>query len=586
MIGWLLISWAWATAPTSELNVLSQSMRAELNRALTELQLPDQPKPYLVSVEVIDGDVVTSTAQFGAITSHDHGPYRNARVEVRVGDYQFDSSNFTASLGVPDGVVSRPLPDEDIDVAVRRELWLALDQAYKGATQQLAAKRAARTARQREYLDDLSPIDPVDQPPASVPDVDGEHMRALVGALSGALVQYPSLEDAGAIGRDWQGQRVIQSSENISAWLRTGHAVVRVAAAARAEDGAIVRDARWWVARTASDLPDQTVMIREVEEMAAWVMTARNAEVEDDYMGPVLFEEPAAIELFRQLLQPQVCGTPPPETAPDPYMDDASSAPHTRLGRRLLPGGWTVIDDARAWPDAAGGYTHDFEGVPPQRVTLVDDGVVRQLLMSRVPRKGIERSTGHGRSLGNARREAMPTAIQITPARTRSAKALRRAALSMARQAGLPYVLVIRRLIPPAMSDEFQVAFTGEGPLPGLTTPIEAYRLYPDGRQQVVRNLGFVGVDRRALRDIAAAGKPGIPVDVMDSPGRTGRFSIGAAGGLPATWSAPSILISELELRGRAGGESRAVPAPPMPTPSSNTSPPAASTVQEDVVTP
>ena len=173
-------------------------------------------------------------------------------------------------------------------------------------------------------------------------------------------------------------------------------------------------------------------------------------------------------------------------------------------------------------------------------------------------------STGHGRSLGTARREAMPSVIRITPPRSRSDKALRRAALSMARQAGLSYVLVVRRIIPPAMSDDFHVAFTGEGPLPGLTTPIEVYRLYPDGREETVRNLGFVGVDRRVLRDIVAAGRVSGPVDVMDSPGRSGRFSVGASGGLPSTWSAPAVLIEEIELIGSGGGESRVVPAPPM----------------------
>jgi hypothetical protein len=71
-----------------------------------------------------------------------------------------------------------------------------------------------------------------------------------------------------------------------------------------------------------------------------------------------------------------------------------------------------------------------------------------------------------------------------------------------------------------------------------------------------------VGVDRRVLRDIVAAGRLNAAVDVMDSPGRTGRFSIGAVGGLPATWTVPSVLIDELELRGQGGGESRLVPAP------------------------
>jgi len=562
MSWWWLVAAAWAGALPADPAVLEAGMRTEIERAMTGLKLPDQPDPYLVNIEVIEGQVVTTTSQFGAITSHDAGPYRNARVEVRVGDHTMNSGNFMGAFGVADGVVGRGLPDDDVSVALRREVWLALDQAYKGATQQLAAKKAARTGRSREFADDLSPVAPLHRPLFEPRSVDGEAMKDLVQALSAVAAKVPDLEEGGAIGRDWQGRRLLASSEDINAWLRTGHTVVRVAAAARAKDGAVVRDARWWVARTPDQLPSRVEMLAEVEQMMAWVIAAKDAPVEEDYLGPVLFEGPAATELFRQLLQAQVSGTPPPETAPDPFSDDVSAAPTARIGRRLLPNGWTVVDDAASDASAAGSYTHDFDGVPPEAVTLVEDGVLRRVLMSRVPRKNIAQSTGHGRSLGNARREAMPAVLRITPNRARSPAALRRVAMGMARQTGLEYLLVVRRIIPPAMANDLQVAFTGEGPLPGLTTPLEVFRLYPDGREQVVRNLGFVGVDRRVLRDIVAAGQANAPVDVMDSPGASGRFSIGAAGGLPATWTAPPVVIAEMELRGTAGGEVRAVPPP------------------------
>ena len=123
--------------------------------------------------------------------------------------------------------------------------------------------------------------------------------------------------------------------------------------------------------------------------------------------------------------------------------------------------------------------------------------------------------------------------------------------------------MVVRRLTPPGLSEDFQMAFTGDGPLPGLTPPTEAFRLYPDGREEPIRGAHFVGVDRRALRDIVAAGRAGPSVDLMDAPGRSARFNIGAVGGLPVTWSAPDVVISEMELRGSGGGENRVIPPPP-----------------------
>ena len=37
-----------------------------------------------------------------------------------------------------------------------------------------------------------------------------------------------------------------------------------------------------------------------------------------DYLGPVIFEAAASAELFRQLLPPEISGTPP-ESAPDGF---------------------------------------------------------------------------------------------------------------------------------------------------------------------------------------------------------------------------------------------------------------------------
>jgi TldD protein len=539
---------------------------AELAR-IPDLVLPNQEPPYLVAYELLDGNVATAASSFGAVTAYDVGPYRSARVEVRVGDYAFDNANFDVSFGERDGVRVRGLPHEDVPIALQRELWLATDEAYKGAAEQLSARRAAREGREPSELPSLVPMTPLVTEPLPVPPVDGVDLRERVVALTAAMADEAWLEEADALGREWTGTRTMVSSEGARGWIPTGFAVIRVEAVTRAPDGARLRDARWWVARTRDQLPPIDQMVGEVDEMVAWLKVARDAPVQREYLGPVLLEAPAAVEFFRQLALPEMSGTPPAEQPPDPYSPGAETGPPTaRIGRRLLPEGWSIIDDPARFPDRAGFYTHDFEGVAAQPVHVVQDGVVRDLLMSRVPREGLDGSTGHGRALGADRRVALPAVVTVTAPRARSARTLRRRALKYARQAGLEYVLVVRRLAPPAMSEDFEIAFSGEGPLAGLTRPLEAYRLYPDGREEPVRGLSFVGVDRRALRDVAWAGATGDAVGVMDAASGSRRFSIGSVGGLPASWSAPSVVLSELELRGSGGADRRVLAAPPLST--------------------
>ena len=98
--------------------------------------------------------------------------------------------------------------------------------------------------------------------------------------------------------------------------------------------------------------------------------------------------------------------------------------------------------------------------------------------------------------------------------------------------------------------------------LAGLTPPEEAYRLYADGREEPVRGLQFSGVDRRVLRDIIANGRTSTPIQMLDGSGTSERFTLGEAGGVPVSWTAPAVLITEMELRGNAGGELRIIPRP------------------------
>ncbi|MEL6344155.1 MAG: metallopeptidase TldD-related protein, partial [Myxococcota bacterium] len=501
---------------------------------------------------------------FGGLLSSSKDPYRNARIEVRVGDYAFDNANFNTAFGERAGVVSRGLPQEDRVDALRRELWLGLDVAYKGATEQMAAKLSALEGQPPRKLPDLSQVPPLKTEPLDRPRVDEARVQELVASLSARLERWEGIEEAESIARVWSGARMLCSSEGARAWLPTGFAVVRVEGVFRAEDGSRLRGSRSWVAADIDGLPSMEEMFDEVDDLGAWLSDLRDAPIEEDYLGPVLMEGPAAVEMFRQVLLPEISGTPPAMEAPDGFQQNAQPTPTARLGRRLLPGGWRVVDDPTADMRLAGAYDYDFEGVAGERVVLVEDGVARDLLMSRIPRSDVEGTNGHGRSLGVDRRVGMPSVVTVTPKRSKSSRRLEKKATGLARQAGRDYVLVVKRLEPPALAEDFRVAFSGEGPLPGITRPLEAYRLYADGRREPVRGLEFLGVDRRTLRDIAVAGGVTGPINVLDAGPGAQRFSIGAVGGLPATWSAPAVVITEMELRGSGGAEPRVISPPPV----------------------
>lgn len=561
--------WAMLIATALALPPVEEALQTELQRAMSGLKLPEAPSPYLIQYDLLDGEVSTVQASFGLTVAVQNEDFRNLRAEVRVGSYQLDSSNFLA-FGEPDGVVSRRLPVEDNVVALRREIWLATDSAYKSAVEQISRKLAARSGddSRANGRPDYSPAEPVVIEAATVPPpspLDAAALQRLTEQLSGELRAFPSLETADAIARSWQGRRLTLSSEGMRVWRNTGFTVIRVEGVIRLADGSRHRDVRSWVARDQSQLPSEEAMRAGVREMGAWLSSMATAPMEEDYLGPVLFEGSAAVELFSQLLPAEMIGTPPIEQEPDDSGIQTRRPPSARLGRRLLPIGWTVVDDA-AESTALGGYSYDQEGVPPTRVELVHDGVLRDLLMSRIPSKDRATSNGHGRSLGNERRAAMPAVVTVTPPRSLNPAALRRRALQLARQVGRDYVLVVREMESPSMVEDMDVAITGDAPLPGLTHPFEVYRLYRDGHTQPVRSMEFVGVDRRLLRDIDRAGPMEPMLDLLDGPPGPERYQIGPTGGLGVSWEVPSVLVTEVELVARRGLEPRLIKVPPVGT--------------------
>ena len=134
---------------------------------------------------------------------------------------------------------------------------------------------------------------------------------------------------------------------------------------------------------------------------------------------------------------------------------------------------------------------------------------------------------------------------------------MRKRAMKLARSVGQEQVLVVRRLTPAAMVQSLEVSVSGEGPMSGLTAPYEACLLQLDGSCVPARNLRFVGVDRRLLRDIVAAAPGAGRVDMLDGPPGPSRYTIGTTGGAPTSWDVPSVLVSEVELDPADGGEPR-----------------------------
>jgi TldD protein len=318
-------------------------------------------------------------------------------------------------------------------------------------------------------------------------------------------------------------------------------------------------------------------------------MAMRAAPTATDYTGPVMFESRAAAALIAQVLGPSLNGARPP-VAFQPVVDQLMSSLGGRsdwtgkIDVRVLPATVTLIDDPTATEykgtPLIGSYAIDEEGVPAEKVTIVQDGKLKELLMSRRPGPDSDKSNGHGRSAFLAEPQPTMSNLFFTSSETVSKDEMKKKFVDECKAEKLDYCLVVRQMDNPTISilhqDDFQellASFGGNAATDRL--PLVVYRYYPaDGHEELVRGARITGFNARSLRNIAAIGNDDYVYNFMENlttgvaGTALGAFGSAAPGqaGLPASVVAPSLLFEEVEFRGARGEPKRLpiLPEPPM----------------------
>jgi len=133
-----------ARAPQAQESPLLLAMRDEMARSMADLRMKGEPAPYYIEYEIDDIVSMRAIGRQGGIVDDVKDHSRTLRVQVRVGDYAFDSSRFvTQDRGGAGAGAGATAPLDDNYDAIRREIWLTTDTAYKRAVSVFAKKKAA-----------------------------------------------------------------------------------------------------------------------------------------------------------------------------------------------------------------------------------------------------------------------------------------------------------------------------------------------------------------------------------------------------------------------------------------------------------
>ena len=558
---------AWLISQSSELTIpndetLLRAMRDELQRSKQLAAVAGQDAPYFFSYSLTDAETLRISAADGAVVNVSRNRFRSPDAEVRVGSYDFDNTGHIYSGIYSGSRYDGNFPLDDDYASFRTELWLSTDRAFKTAVESMARKRASlnnSAASSAEPLPDFSKVTPVvSLGKVSKPKLDDEAWKARATRLAAVFDPYKEVLSSGMELQLIQGPTTLMNSEGTAVRYNDHMYWLYAKAEGQAPDGMLMHDAVSIQSIELDKFPSEADMRKSLTEVAENVRAMVKAPAGESYSGPVLLEPRAAAQLLAQLLGDNLRVPRRPLSDPGRNVPFAPSELESRIGGRVLPESFDVIDDATQssynGKALAGFYPFDMEGVPPKPVSVVEKGVLKNFLTTRQPIRGFPTSNGHARLPGSYGSFAAAIGnLFVKSSETAPMADLKKRLIDMTKMRGKPYGMLVRKLDYPfsaggaELQSLAQASSQSGGSARPVSPPLLIYRVYPDGREELVRGLRFRGLTTRTLRDILAASSE---TEMFDFVNVAAPLAILGAGGYlaPASVISPGLLFDELEL--------------------------------------
>jgi TldD protein len=535
---------AFTSSPAA--NVVLTTMQQELQRA-TKALAKTNPAPYYLSYAVTDTDETAVAASNGSVIFSASVDRRQADVMMRVGSVALDN---THSQSRGSGITSGLLPLNDDSSAIARVLWQLTDREYEQASAAFLKVKTSNAVRSEEEdkspdFSSEAPQDHLNLAPLHAPS-DQKEWEARTRTISAGFLKYPEVYSS-YVSFNVSADRSYLATSEGTALIRPG-AIARlvIQAETRADDGMELMRVESFQAASPSQLPSDAELAVKVDKIATDLKALRAAPSADPYAGPAMLSGRAAAVFFHEVLGHRLEG--------HRQRDENEGQTFTKkVNQLVLPAFLSVADDPTLKElngvQLAGHYDYDDEGVPAARVVAVEDGVLKNFLMSRMPIKNFSQSNGHGRRQPGL----MPTGRQgnliVTSTNTVKDSELREKFIAEIKKQGKPYGLYF---------DDIQGGFTLTGrasPQAFQVIPVMVYRVYADGRpDELVRGVDIVGTPLLSLNNIVLTGDT---LQVFN--GICGAES----GQVPVAAAAPAMLFTEIEVQKRRRGSERPPLLPP-----------------------
>ena len=522
-------------------------LKDELQREFKQLKKADT-NLYYMNYRVDDIKTYRVASSFGVINSIDSSHARIFSPSVRLGSYKLDNTH-----GSMYGQIPASLPVADDADLIKLTIWKTTDAAYKNAAQvyeQILTNKKVRVAEE-DTAADFSPAKKATHfdPPLNYnllkPDL--EKLTEQLKIYSAILKQNPDLMNGMAFVEykitrkyfvDTDGSALVENSTG--AWQA-------INASAKADDGMDLPLYQMYFSYLPQTLPAPDSVIKDVKTMSAKLSALRKSKIADPFVGPAILSGRAAGVFFHEIFGHRLEG----KRMKSEYDGQTFK---TRLGSSVLPSFLSITMDPTikkiGQTDVNGFYRFDDEGVQSQKVNVVENGILKNFLMTRTPINSASGSNGHARTAPGGIPESRQSNLVVTGNDNKTDAQLREMLVAEAKKQGKEYGYLFQNV---------QGGFTTTGrtnPNAFNVLPIEVYKIYADGRpDELVRGVDLIGTPLSMFNRIVASGNQ---MEIFN--GMCGAGS----GWVPVSASSPAIFVDVIETQKKSKSNER-LPVLPRP---------------------
>ena len=522
----------------SQIDKIIPILQKEAKRALT-MKLRGFPKPYYCSFLLRDTNWFNTWASNGSLYKRKSDKNRNVYCDLRVGSYRYDQ---VSDGGLLDNDkeehsyenVSMPIDDKDYE-GLQIAIWKLLEEKFKEALSDYNLKEAARvstidTTREFNSFSKLPSKTYIKYKKADTADASYwvnfcKQASKWISTLSGLTSSYVDFDTN-------QETKVFVSTENRVIVEHYQTYSLMVGLIKLTKEGVQLNQELVINTGSQKELPSFDDFKTQVLKKHSQLMNLSKAKKIHSFSGPVLLSPKASGVLFHEAIGHRLEGSRLLSTGEGQTFKG-------QIGKKILELPITIHDNPKLkkfnGEFCIGAYDFDDEGTEAKDAMLIENGILKDFLSTRSAFKKKDFiPNGHARNK-KFQRPISRMAVTIVESNCGvSFDELKKKLIEEIKKQKKKFGMIVYETSggeTDTSSYDFQ-AFAGAISYATL--------VYPNGREEPIRGVDFVGTPLQALSNIIAVG---------NTLYKDNSYCGAESGYVPITTISPAILLKNLELQ-------------------------------------